>query len=93
MQAVLDLHNKYRARHGVPALSWSDSIASKAQAYSQGCVMQHSGARGLGENLAMVGEKALNRCSQYPTIGHARLIRHAPDHHAVCHVTHVSCTS
>jgi uncharacterized protein YkwD len=55
MQAVLDLHNKYRARHGVPALTWSDSIASKAQAYSQDCVMQHSGARGLGENLAMVG--------------------------------------
>lgn len=51
LRGVLDQHNQYRARHGVPALSWSTSIASQAQSYSQRCIFQHSKS-GLGENLA-----------------------------------------
>lgn len=53
---ALGLHNSYRARHGVPALSWSSSIASKAQAYANKCSFSHSG-NGLGENLAQVRKR------------------------------------
>lgn len=53
LKGVLDLHNQYRARHGAPALTWSSSIASTAQSYSRGCVMQHSHNQ-YGENLAKV---------------------------------------
>lgn len=51
--SALELHNQYRQRHGGPALSWSSSIASQAQAYASRCVFEHSGTRGVGENLAM----------------------------------------
>lgn len=45
----LDPHNAARAARGAQALTWSDSLASKAQAWANGCKFQHSGA---GENLA-----------------------------------------
>ena len=36
----------------IPPLSWSTSLAATAQAYSAQCIWAHSGAAGLGENLA-----------------------------------------
>ncbi|KPV77473.1 uncharacterized protein RHOBADRAFT_5088, partial [Rhodotorula graminis WP1] len=50
----LDLHNEYRAKHGVSALTWSDKLASTAQAWADRCVFEHGGgeAIGAGENLA-----------------------------------------
>ena len=55
MQKVsLDLHNSFRAKHGVAALSWSDKLASTAQAWADRCVFEHGGgeAVGAGESLA-----------------------------------------
>lgn len=49
---VLNAHNALRARHGVPALNWSSSLAGTAQAWAERCVFEHS-SNGLGENLAM----------------------------------------
>lgn len=49
-------HNKYRAEVGVPALQWSDSLAASAQQWANHLAstgqFQHSGAPGVGENLA-----------------------------------------
>lgn len=53
LQGVLDLHNQYRARHGVAPLTWSASTASSAQSYSANCVFEHSHKPGLGENLGL----------------------------------------
>jgi uncharacterized protein YkwD len=47
-----------RALHGVPALKMNNSINAIAQNYAQYLasknLFQHSNARGLGENLAMI---------------------------------------
>jgi uncharacterized protein YkwD len=48
---VLSAHNVLRAKHGVPALSWSQALASTAQDWANRCVFEHS-SNGLGENLA-----------------------------------------
>lgn len=48
---VLNAHNALRAKHGVPALSWSGKLAGVAQAWADQCVFEHS-SNGLGENLA-----------------------------------------
>jgi hypothetical protein len=40
----------YRARHSVPALTWSASVASSAQAWANRCVFAHSRS-GYGENI------------------------------------------
>ena len=50
-------HNRARERVGVPPLQWSDPLARTAQAWAERlrgeqCEMRHSGAAGLGENLA-----------------------------------------
>lgn len=58
MKGVLDLHNSYRARHGVPALSWSSSVAATAQSHSSRCVFQHSSGSGYGENIGQVRSTA-----------------------------------
>lgn len=47
---LLDIHNAMRARHGASGLSWSASLAQKAQSWAEGCGFHHSGAP--GENLA-----------------------------------------
>lgn len=50
-------HNHWRAAEGVPALRWSDTLAARSQRWAdqlrhtRGCKMQHSGAKGAGENL------------------------------------------
>ncbi|OAD75324.1 hypothetical protein PHYBLDRAFT_110785 [Phycomyces blakesleeanus NRRL 1555(-)] len=49
---VLRVHNKYRAKHGVPDLKWSTTLAKYAQEWSSKCEFQHSQGA-YGENLAM----------------------------------------
>jgi len=55
-QALLDAHNRVRAQHCAPALTWSPKLAQAAQQWvstlrDQGCKFGHSGGR-YGENLA-----------------------------------------
>jgi glioma pathogenesis-related protein 2 len=52
--ALLNAHNNFRAKHCVPAMTWSDSLAASAQQWASGCKMNggafvHSGVP--GENL------------------------------------------
>ncbi len=56
MTKVLDEHNRYRAKHCAPALTWSDELAAAAQAWAErlrdaGCQFEHSSTK-YGENLA-----------------------------------------
>lgn len=50
-------HNRWRHEVGVPAVRWSQGVAEHAQRWahqlqqSRGCKLQHSGTRGIGENL------------------------------------------
>lgn len=48
---MLGAHDAARAKHGVPALSWSDSLAKTAQSWADRCVFEHS-STSYGENLA-----------------------------------------
>ncbi|KAL1918288.1 uncharacterized protein VTP21DRAFT_2948 [Calcarisporiella thermophila] len=48
---ILDAHNRLRARHGAPPLTWSDSLANAAQSWANQCRMEHSHGK-FGENLA-----------------------------------------
>lgn len=71
---ALDAHNKYRAKHQVPSLKWSEEIAKDAQAWAEKLArerrLQHasqSERKGTGENIAMfsgkfetAGEEATN---------------------------------
>jgi uncharacterized protein YkwD len=52
VQAGFDVTNSYRRQHSSPALVWDASIAAQAAAYVAGCPKGHSGASGVGENLA-----------------------------------------
>ena len=40
--AVLNEHNRFRALHAAPAMTWSDSLASAAATWASKCVFQHS---------------------------------------------------
>ena len=50
-------HNQWRQTEGVPAVKWSTQLSTSAQQWAdqlkdaQACKMQHSGIKGLGENL------------------------------------------
>jgi uncharacterized protein YkwD len=50
-QKCLDTHNKFRAMHGAPALTWNQEMANYAMDKTQDCNMHHSGGE-FGENLA-----------------------------------------
>jgi uncharacterized protein YkwD len=53
-QALLSLHNSYRARHCAPPLTWSAELAASAQQWASKCLITH-GPRPrnqVGENLA-----------------------------------------
>ena len=56
-KTLLDRHNFYRSQVGVPALKWSDRLASNAQGWANnlaargGKTLQHSSGSGEGENL------------------------------------------
>jgi uncharacterized protein YkwD len=53
---ILSIHNGERAEVGVPALVWSDELAAGAQTWADQLattgVAAHSGAPGVGENIA-----------------------------------------
>src|SRR6516225_6041744 len=54
--ALVDAHNRARAKHCAPPLKWSAKVASSAQKWAntlrdRGCVLGHSGGA-YGENLA-----------------------------------------
>ncbi|KAF8468347.1 CAP domain-containing protein [Kalaharituber pfeilii] len=49
----VDTHNEFRAKHGVPPLSYNAEIAAFAENHVQACVFAHSKPRKYGENLAM----------------------------------------
>ncbi|GAA6005520.1 uncharacterized protein JCM10292_007377 [Rhodotorula paludigena] len=53
-KVALDAHNEFRAKHGVSALTWSNELASAAQAWADKCVFEHGGGKAIhaGENLA-----------------------------------------
>ena len=51
MQAVLDAHNAYRAKHCVPPLTWSVQLASSAQQWANRCDFNHDDHSPHGENL------------------------------------------
>ncbi|MEO8668133.1 MAG: CAP domain-containing protein, partial [Bauldia sp.] len=51
-QAIVDAHNRYRAKHCAPALTWSAGVAASAQHWADACSFSHQGGTGLGENLA-----------------------------------------
>jgi hypothetical protein len=51
IQEWLDAHNDRRALHGVPAVTWSDTVATSAQTWADACPSSHSGSQ-YGENLA-----------------------------------------
>lgn len=48
---TVQVHNAKRALHGTPALSWSASLASKAQAWANTCNVWHPKDGVYGENL------------------------------------------
>lgn len=51
IDAWLTAHNTVRQDHGANNLTWSDEVASTAQAYADQCNFEHSGTS-YGENLA-----------------------------------------
>ncbi|KAI5800274.1 CAP domain-containing protein [Peziza echinospora] len=51
-QEYLNSHNAYRAKHGAPALKFSQTLADYAQAHVGNCVFAHSSPYKYGENLA-----------------------------------------
>jgi uncharacterized protein YkwD len=51
MQAALDAHNAYRAKHCVPGLTWSARLAASAQQWANRCDFNHDEDSPHGENL------------------------------------------
>lgn len=46
-------HNRFRAQHCVPPVTWSDALAASAQAWADQCQCNHNHPRGdFGENIA-----------------------------------------
>ncbi|KAF9942239.1 hypothetical protein BGZ75_001386 [Mortierella antarctica] len=50
-QLILDTHNKHRARHQAPPLTWNNEAAKFGNNWIQACQFKHSGGK-FGENLA-----------------------------------------
>jgi len=64
MQGLLAAHDRVRAQHCAPPLTWSAELAATAQEWAdglvaRGCVLEHSRST-LGENLAMATTGALD---------------------------------
>ncbi|OAQ30104.1 PR-1-like protein [Linnemannia elongata AG-77] len=51
IKSVLEAHNKLRALHGAPALTWNVDSAKFGDSWLQPCEFKHSGGK-YGENLA-----------------------------------------
>lgn len=65
MKGILAAHNQARAQVGVGKLEWSAELARIARGHAdtlrgQGCRMRHSGAPGIGENLAWASGQRLS---------------------------------
>ncbi|HXU81676.1 MAG TPA: CAP domain-containing protein [Polyangia bacterium] len=61
LAGITRFHNQVRAGIPVPPLTWDPSVAATAAAYATECMFEHSGTKGVGENLAAYsgsGEKA-----------------------------------
>ena len=43
---VLDAHNAYRAKHWVPALTWSTALAASAKQWANRCQFDHDDPNG-----------------------------------------------
>jgi uncharacterized protein YkwD len=56
-QAILSLHNQYRAQHCVAPLTWSNEIAAAAQRWAEKCRFSHNTSDKFGENLAWGGDR------------------------------------
>lgn len=66
-QQLLDAHNRYRARHCAPPLTWAPELAAFAQRWAdtlrdKGCAFEHSRGK-YGENLAAGTAGALDASS------------------------------
>lgn len=48
---ILNAHNELRARHGVPAMQWSDALQQESQTWANRCIFEHSTTNN-GENLS-----------------------------------------
>jgi len=53
--AMVYWHNQYRSLHGVPPVTWNQTLADYAANYATQCSTQHSGSPYYGENLAYGG--------------------------------------
>ena len=51
IQEWLDAHNKHRSLHGVPPVTWSNTVAASAQAWVDTCPSGHSSSS-YGENMS-----------------------------------------
>ncbi|KAG0215363.1 hypothetical protein BGX28_000103 [Mortierella sp. GBA30] len=51
-QLILDTHNKYRAKHQAPPLTWNDDAEQFGNDWIQQCVFDHSENGPYGENLS-----------------------------------------
>lgn len=67
-KACLAAHNKYRAMHQAPPLKTSKKLQQSATSYAQDLArrnaFEHSGTRGIGENLAAAStyDASLKNC-------------------------------
>jgi uncharacterized protein YkwD len=67
-QAFIEAHNRVRAKHCAPPLTWSKKLADIAQKWAntlrdKGCVFGHSPGAKYGENLAAGTQGALDPTS------------------------------
>lgn len=53
--AMVYWHNQYRSLHGVPNVTWNQTLADYAANYATQCSTSHSGSPYYGENLAYGG--------------------------------------
>ena len=54
--SILAAHNRIRAQHAAPPLTWSDELALRATVWANRCVLENTGGvlspRRYGENIA-----------------------------------------
>lgn len=53
-RGILERHNAYRARHGLPKLKWNRAAATAAASWARNCQFQHESQSKYGENLYAV---------------------------------------
>ena len=59
--SILKAHNEYRAKHGAPALEWSETLERNAKKWADELCrrqrLQHASLKNEGENLAFARGK------------------------------------